>query len=164
MNSKILVVSLVALLIFFSGCVAEEAEALDEEFTAFVGTWYWDSMNIDPENPVLYGKDKYEIETVHFSEEENLNELLEMYKLNKIKFTINADGTGRYMEFFSEGADFECAAIVEISQNDLSIYCKMLSVSREFSIIEEPSLESSNPKMVLEYDSVDGEMIFARIN
>ena len=40
----------------------------------------------------------------------------------------------------------------------------MLSVSREFKIIEEPSLESSNPKMILEYDEVDMEMIFAKIN
>lgn len=132
MNPKILLISLVALLVFFSGCIVEEAEPLDEEFAAFEGTWHWDNMKIN--------------------------------EINKIEFTINADGTGRYMEYFSEGADFECATFIEISKKDISIYCQMLSVSREFSVIEEPLIESSNPKMILKYDEVEGDMIFARIN
>ena len=128
MNLKILLFSVIALMVFFSGCVAEEAEPLDEEFAVFEGTWNWSGEK------------------------------------GEISFTINEDGTGRYSEKLEEGADFECAGFVEISKSDISIYCKMLSVSREFSIIEEPSLESNNPKMILEYDAVDMEMIFAKIN
>ncbi|MFH1240389.1 MAG: hypothetical protein V1672_04170 [Candidatus Diapherotrites archaeon] len=162
MNSRILLISLIAVLVFFSGCIENEAEPLKEEFASFTGTWYWDNTGFDPENPVLYGKEKTTNaeDAIHFSEEESLSEAAvgKMANLDKIKFTINEDGTGRYMEYFSKGADFECASFVYVDKSSITFICKGTSFSREFGIIE-----FSDASMKLMHSELEEELNFSKM-
>ena len=126
MKMKILLISMVLALVFFSGCIEEEPEELGEEFLAFGGGWSWSDEN------------------------------------GSISMQIGGDGTGRYNEISESGVDFECAAFFFVSSNELSVQCAMLPIVREFSIVEAPAVESSNPQIILVHPEMDEPITFTR--